>query len=369
MARQIVFTEVAHRLRARIAAGEFATTEPLPAERALAEELGVNRLTLRKALELLEREQVVVRRQGCGTFVAANAGPRSQDSVLYVGDTQAHFYQGFYGALCAEAQDRHLAVTAFSPTDTAESLDAFRKLAVRFRRLICMESAWLLIQATVPDDVHVTRVSGFRSIDEAEMGTRPGYIISSDTFRAAKLAVRHLIELGHRRIALVEYGHRVPDQPLLGEFSPRSEMVLGCNSALQEAGLDPLLALALPDHPTEEFQDWQARCLRHQLGRMRQRSTGFVCAGDFRGGALLRVLRERRVRVPEDASVVGIGNTPWAEALDPQLCSVSLGEAQMARLALLLNAEPEPDTVRVVRVDPVLVRRRSTGPATQGRKL
>ncbi len=80
-------------------------------------------------------------------------------------------------------------------------------------------------------------------------------------------------------------------------------------------------------------------------------------------GALLRVWREQKVRVPEDVSVIGIGNTPWVLALDPPLTSVCLGEAEMARLALLLNEAEPPEKTRVVRVDPEVMVRESTGRA------
>jgi GntR family transcriptional regulator len=45
--------------------------DALPAERALAGELGVSRMTLRRAIDELVRDGLVVRRQGAGTFVAA----------------------------------------------------------------------------------------------------------------------------------------------------------------------------------------------------------------------------------------------------------------------------------------------------------
>ena len=48
----------------------MAPGQPLPAERELARELGVARMTLRKALDSLVAESLLLRRQGSGTFVA-----------------------------------------------------------------------------------------------------------------------------------------------------------------------------------------------------------------------------------------------------------------------------------------------------------
>lgn len=55
---------------ARIMSGDWPPGRALPAEMELARELGVSQGTVRKALDALAAEQVVVRRQGSGTYVA-----------------------------------------------------------------------------------------------------------------------------------------------------------------------------------------------------------------------------------------------------------------------------------------------------------
>jgi GntR family transcriptional regulator len=65
-------TDKQRRLRARLAEliAAMSPGEPLPAERDLARELGVARMTLRRAVDGLVADAVLVRRQGAGTFVA-----------------------------------------------------------------------------------------------------------------------------------------------------------------------------------------------------------------------------------------------------------------------------------------------------------
>jgi GntR family transcriptional regulator len=65
-------TEKQRRLRARLVEliASMSPGEPLPAERDLARELGVARMTLRRAVDGLVADAVLVRRQGAGTFVA-----------------------------------------------------------------------------------------------------------------------------------------------------------------------------------------------------------------------------------------------------------------------------------------------------------
>ena len=65
------YHRIAEALRKQIREGEFAPGAPLPNQRKLARTFGVTLMTLRQALELLEREHLIVRRHGLGTFVAA----------------------------------------------------------------------------------------------------------------------------------------------------------------------------------------------------------------------------------------------------------------------------------------------------------
>lgn len=65
------YHRIAEALRERIRAGGLAPGERLPNQRRLAHDFGVTLMTLRQALELLERDRLIVRRHGLGTFVAA----------------------------------------------------------------------------------------------------------------------------------------------------------------------------------------------------------------------------------------------------------------------------------------------------------
>jgi GntR family transcriptional repressor for pyruvate dehydrogenase complex len=66
---QSVAREIADKLRARILEGQYQSGERLPAERALARQLGVNRASLREALKELEHTGLVRIRRGDGTRV------------------------------------------------------------------------------------------------------------------------------------------------------------------------------------------------------------------------------------------------------------------------------------------------------------
>ena len=65
------YHRIAEALRERIRDGELTAGERLPNQRRLAHQFGVTLMTLRQALEVLEREKLIDRRHGLGTFVAA----------------------------------------------------------------------------------------------------------------------------------------------------------------------------------------------------------------------------------------------------------------------------------------------------------
>jgi len=65
------YTASPRRLSERIRRGELAPGARLDNQRQLAKSFGVTLMTLRQALELLEREHLITRRHGLGTFVAA----------------------------------------------------------------------------------------------------------------------------------------------------------------------------------------------------------------------------------------------------------------------------------------------------------
>lgn len=65
-----IYLRLAATLRERIVTGELASGDALPSERDLCDILGASRVTVRRAIEVLIDEGLIVRRQGSGTYVA-----------------------------------------------------------------------------------------------------------------------------------------------------------------------------------------------------------------------------------------------------------------------------------------------------------
>ena len=170
-----------------------------------------------------------------------------------------------------------------------------------------------------------------------------------DQFEGARLAVQHLLDLGHRTVWHIS-----------GEsdsIEARDRMD-GWGRTLEAAGAVIPLAIG---------GDWSARS-GYRAGLMLADQPGVtaVFAGnDQMALGLLRAFAERGIRVPQDVSVVGFDDIPEAAYLSPPLTTVrqdfdEVGRRSIRLLLELLESEGHaPDPAQVV---PELVVRESSGP-------
>lgn len=109
----------------RIFRGEYADGENLPPERMLAESLGVSRVTVRKALALLEADGIIQRVQGSGNRVALSiAGyPGTTDLIAVLAHAQNVFFSAFIDHFQRTAE-RSDSLVLFKQVPASEALEA-----------------------------------------------------------------------------------------------------------------------------------------------------------------------------------------------------------------------------------------------------
>ncbi|PZG20052.1 LacI family transcriptional regulator [Micromonospora craterilacus] len=176
-----------------------------------------------------------------------------------------------------------------------------------------------------------------------------------DNAGGARLATRHLLDLGH---ATVHHVAGPSDWPEAGE------RVYGWRDALQAAGA--------PTPPVLPG-DWSADAGYEQGKALaRDRSvTAVFCASDQLALGVLRALHEAGRRVPDEVSVVGFDGTPDGGHYLPPLTSVRQDFAELGRssLGLLLSQLDRVGDTPILRRDlllPELVIRSSTAPVPGG---
>ena len=174
-----------------------------------------------------------------------------------------------------------------------------------------------------------------------------------DNLEAGYLATRHLIDLGHRRIALL------PGPRRYRNLVDRQD---GYLDALAEAGLAADRALMPPPPPHEELKgEAQMRALL----ALPEPPTGVVAISDKSALGALAVLQQAGIRVPDEVSLTSIDDVADAAAALPPLTTVRVPKREMGALAvrrllsLLSGEETAPHKIVLYTQ---LVERQSTAP-------
>ena len=178
--------------------------------------------------------------------------------------------------------------------------------------------------------------------------------VASDESEGSYLAARHLIDLGHKQLAVV-----APPK----DSSEAFLRVEGFHRALAEHSLSVVAGaeMNLSDYSAESG----ARAALALL-RLRPRPTAvFVAAGDGAALGLMHELQSQGLHVPRDISVIGYDDLPASESSNPPLSTVRQPlEPMAARLTeVLIDAVQHPRTRPPLNqnFDPELVLRLSTG--------
>lgn len=181
--------------------------------------------------------------------------------------------------------------------------------------------------------------------------------IRVDNRRGARMAVDHLLDHGHLRIALVA-------GPAAN--SDAAARRRGYRDAFVARGLEPAADLELPGDFREE-SGFRAGVL---LATRAQRPTAVFAANDAMAIGCLAALRDHGLRVPEDISLVGFDDVPIARFLTPALTTVRVPIAEVGGRAierLLETVDGGPRTCRVHEVVlPSLAIRDSVAPLAPG---
>jgi LacI family transcriptional regulator len=180
-------------------------------------------------------------------------------------------------------------------------------------------------------------------------------VVMSDNHSGAEAAVRHLHELGHRRIATITG---------MLESRPGIDRLRGYRSASQALGLayrDEYVAYG--DFYAESGREATARLLA-----LPEPPTAIFAAADMMAIGAVRAAAEAGLRVPEDLSIVGFDDIQLAPHLNPPLTTIrqdKLGLGGAAGDALVARIAGDPDRPALHQLPVELVVRGSTAPPAE----
>lgn len=144
--------------------------------------------------------------------------------------------------------------------------------------------------------------------------------IALDNRKAASLAVAHLLDLGHERIAMVGG---------VAEQHVARERLAGYRETLRRRGI--AFVPSLVERGNFRLEDGYVACKK--LMRLAPRPTALFVANNLMLIGVMRALGDLGLRVPQDISVCSIDDFPWASAFQPGLTVVQQPIAEMAGAA------------------------------------
>jgi DNA-binding LacI/PurR family transcriptional regulator len=213
----------------------------------------------------------------------------------------------------------------------------------------------LLVVSTLPPEADITRLRATGApcvLVDAQHDSLPSVVI--DDFAGGELATRHLIELGHRRIAFIG------DTPPEFRFVWSRDRTIGYFHALEQAGIE-----LRPEYVRVGTRLLHvARSVALELLSLPEPPTAIFAASDTQALGVLEAARSLGLDVPEQISVVGFDDVQLASYVGLTTVRQPLFESGRRGAELLLRAlSGQPLPAHSEQLPLELVVRRTTGVA------
>jgi GntR family transcriptional regulator, arabinose operon transcriptional repressor len=311
-----LYSQIIEILRDRITRGEYVVDQQLPTEIELAEQFGVSRITSKRALIELEREGLIYRRRGSGSFVkkrdetrrlseeqpaaASNSNRIVSMIIPYVASNNILGYiPGVSGYL--ESKGYYLSIHN-SDWSSAKERELLRTLPKRGTSGIILYPVSTQHNMEIVHSLHLNEFP-IVTIDQYFNNIPMGSVVS-DNYFGGYLAASNLIELGHTRIAFlstigIQYRSTVRDR------------FFGYCKALNDNGIPLDVDLIFSDLSREAEGDPMSRrdFYKGLLSKILELNvTAIQAEHDLVAFDCIKAAIDLGVKIPEVLSIVGFDN-------------------------------------------------------------
>ena len=334
-----IHEQLLNQIRDLIVSGEWAPESLLPSETELQRQLNISRSTIRQALSKAEAQGLIERVPGKGTFVArAPIGEPDSHLIGYITCDSFRHLQGqlLSGAESVLSARGYRVVFCNSNRDPEEENRLLEQLVVEDK------VAGILIWPVLHDD------RSRRLFQLAQQGSVPLVLVdrtfdglacdyvTSENYAGAYAAVKHLVGLGHRRVAFLS-------RRIL-QLHTIADRLRGYQDALKDVDLTPLepwlvgdanremeIVVALDSYSGAHSQDVE------QIARYLEslpRPTAIFAMNDMMAMQAVKAAKLGGLRVPEDLSLVGFDDEGIVNTLlDVPLTTVAQDAITLGRRA------------------------------------
>ena len=332
-------------LQSELANSRLLPGQALPSEAALGRDFNVARNTVRQAMAELERDGLIFRVQGKGTFVQDDVQQlrsriRKQGffALIMPESHTGHYPSLQRGFEHAASEDHTQVIVSTTGNDTARQGNIILQLISKEVAGVALEppdaspftppfQVEMLQNHGIPVVFYHRRVEGVRAP-----------LVSIPFMEVGRMAGRELLQRGHRRVAMC---YTLPSHTILPSPSAR-DYAVGLREVLRQAGGDlPDEFILSSDTDTldlgiQEKEVWPK--LKDLLSRP-DRPTAIMASYDTMGEIIYLAMERLGLRVPEDVSVISFGGKERRGAIIRRLTSVVIDGADIGRRAARLINE------------------------------
>ena len=337
------YVQIAAELRSKISKGIYRDTMRLPTEMELAEVYQVNRQTIRRALSVLEKENLIEKHQGSGSYVKDVAHADSSNSIAIV----ATYINDYIFPEILQDAESVFAHNGYSTMVfcTHNQVNVEREV---LKNVLGSNVCGLLIEGTktaLPNpNLDLYKEFENRNIPVIFLhGTYPSIknavCISDNNFNGGYQLTKYLLKKGHTKIAGIFKSDDIQGH----------DRYFGFLSAFRDAGL-PLPDSKVLWYATEDkkqiLENKYQPLLEIFIKRMiDQKITAVVCYNDEIAFIVVNLLLSLGVRVPDDMAVVSFDNSSYSDFCRVKITSLAhnsehIGRVAAERLIDMLHGKP-----------------------------
>ncbi len=333
--------QIFEELHRAITSGVYGPAERLPSEAELGQRFQVSRITVAKAVHELQKQGLVSRRAGSGTYVldrSARSGFVFGLLIPDLGRTEI-FEPICHGMMRSPIANSHSLLWGHALGSAAQQEQEAEQLCQQYINQKIAGVFFAPLEYTPRKDETNCRIVA--ALDRAHIPivlldrcyfpypARSRYdLVGVDNHRAGYLITSHLLQLGLRRIVFLA-------KPF--SASTVDARAAGWREAQWRQGLQL-------DTRMERRGDPEDRRLVENILR-EMRPEAFVCANDLTAARLMQTLANVGVSVPQEMRVVGIDDVKYAGLLPVPLTTQhqNCGDIGAAAMAVMLDRVEHPD--------------------------
>ena len=328
-------------LLAEIQSGVYKPGDRLPSEALLCERFDASRITVAKAFQTLQRDKLVVRRPGSGSYVEAPSRPGSLQFGLLIPDlgTTEIFEPICQGIMRSPSGKSHSLTWGHSTGQESDPIKAMEDLCRQYiaqgvagvffapsEHVDTMEEANRKI-ATMLDRAGIPMVLLDRCFEPYP--ERSNFdLVGIDNHRAGYVLTRHLLQCGAKRIvfAKVRNSAATVDARVAGYREALYALQRGAQGMVVDgdfedpAYVEEMLRTVGPD--------------------------GIVCTNDVTAARLMHTLISLGVKIPGDVQMVGVDDVRYAKFLPTPLTTLRQNCAEIGAVAMstMIARRARPDS-------------------------